>query len=256
MTERAETTSGAGKEEADVFLLAAGLGTRLRPLTDTVPKPLVRLGDKTLLERHLERIAASGFKEVIINLHHLGEQIKSFVQDGSRWGLRVSFSEEPLLLDTGGGIRNIEPLLKHQTLITINSDTVVGREFDLRELLHSHLLNPGKPLITMVLREDPNARSYGAIGINESGRVVAFLGEEFGLGRAVRELMFTGIQVLSSPVFAFMPQRGEVFSITRHTVRKILQAQGNIASVVYGGYWNDIGTPERLLEASKSLNAF
>jgi MurNAc alpha-1-phosphate uridylyltransferase len=105
------------------MILAAGRGERLRPLTDTVPKPLLTAGGQPLVFHHLEALARSGFREVVINIAHLGEQIRSAVGDGSRWGLNISYSQEPEgALETGGGIHRALPELGSTPFLVINAD--------------------------------------------------------------------------------------------------------------------------------------
>jgi NDP-sugar pyrophosphorylase family protein len=178
-----------------------------------------------------------------------------YVGDGSRWGLEVRCVHEPLILDTGGAVRNIEKFLEQEHLITVNSDILLGLDFSLRAALEAHTANQAKPTVTMVLRHDANALQYGEIGIDGAGRVVRFLGAEYGLGASSDSLMFLGIEVLSRGVFEFMPPAGEVFSITRQTLHKILGSKGVVASCIYDGFWSDIGTPERLAKASLSWEA-
>jgi mannose-1-phosphate guanylyltransferase len=245
------------KEEpqADVLLLCAGFGTRLRPLTESTPKPLLQVGGRALIDHNLRMIARSGFRRVFVNVHYLAEQIIEYVGDGSRWGLEAKCVYEPVILDTGGAVRNIEKFLEHEFLITVNSDVLLGLDFSLRAVLDAHISHHSQPMVTMVLRHDADARSYGEIGIDSAGRVVRFLGSEFGLGPSVDCLMFLGVEVLSRGAFAFMPPAGEVFSITRQTLQKIIELRGFIASWIYDGFWSDIGTPERLLKASKAWEA-
>ena len=238
---------------ADVLLLAAGFGKRLRPLTDSIPKPLVAVGGRPLIDRNLELIARSGLPKVFINLHYLGQKIRDYVDDGSRWGLEVVYSEEPILLDTGGAIKNIEPQLQQPQLITVNSDLLIGPDFSLNQPFAAHSSCAAQPLLTMVLRPDPAAEAYGSIGIDSSGRVVSFLGTDYGFGAEVQRLMFLGIMVINRKVIEqFMPDQG-IFSITRDTIRKILESGEHIHSMIYHGYWNDIGTPDRLNQASKDV---
>ena len=229
--------------DADVLILSAGFGARLRPLTDSLPKPLIEVAGKRLIERNLELIARAGAKEVFINLHYLKEKIRDFVGDGSTWGLHVRFVEEPVILDTGGAIKNIEPWLQHEQLVTINADVIVGPDFNISDVLRRHVQNPEHPLITMVLRSDSKAVEYGELGVDAGGRVVSFSGHTYRPGLWRRGLMFSGIQVISRKVLEHMPPRGEVFSITRKTIRDILENQGIIASYEYLGYWTDVGTP-------------
>ena len=132
--------------QADILLLSAGFGTRLRPLTESVPKPLIEVAGESLLSRNLALLSRQGCRRVIINLHYLGDKIKEFVADGSRWGLEVFYSEEPDILDTGGAIKKVAPLLEHQQLLTINSDILLGTELDLQSLLAGHRRFTAEPM--------------------------------------------------------------------------------------------------------------
>ncbi|HQH28238.1 MAG TPA: nucleotidyltransferase family protein [Oligoflexia bacterium] len=239
-------------DNADVLVLAAGFGNRLRPLTDHLPKPLIEVCGRTLLDRNLELLARNGLRRVIVNLHYRARQIREFVGDGSKWGLEVCFAEEPVILDTGGAIKNIEPLLRHDYLLTLNSDILIAPDFPLAGLLRTHVAHQGHPLVTMVLRHDSAAQDYGEIGIDQSGRVVRFLGHDYGPVQAVQSLMFLGIEVLSRELLKWMPEAGHAFSITRDIFPKVLRAEGFISSFIFDGFWADIGTSNRLREASKT----
>lgn len=238
---------------ADVFLLAAGFGTRLKPQTDTTPKPLLPVAGRPLIDWNLSLIARSGFPRVIINLHHLGDQIIAYVGDGSRWGLEVVYSKEDPILDTGGGIKNIEHLLRHEHLVTINSDILIGGDFSLRDFAQNHLARKEAALVHMLLRVDPKARNYGSLGTAEDGRVLSFLGKQYQPGVITEERMFTGIQILQRGVFAYMPPKGSVFSITRDTLVKVLVDEQRVDSTRYDGYWSDMGTPEQFSNLPKNL---
>lgn len=245
-------------KNCELLLLAAGFGTRLRPLTDSLPKPLIKVGGKTLIERHLELAAAAGFSRVFINLHHLGDQIRQFVGDGSRWGLSVEYSAEDPILDTGGAIKQIEHRLQEDLLITVNSDIIVGPDCDLRRFAAAQIENPQKPAATMVVRRDPEVKTYGAIGVLPGGEVASFVGSKFLRGQPgepVEDHIYTGIQVLTRRVFDYMPAAGIPFGITRQTYPLMLQAGERIWSVRFDGYWNDVGTPERLNRASNEITA-
>src|SRR5712675_455448 len=114
------------------MLLAAGRGERLRPLTERLPKPLVPAGGKTLLQWHLERLAAAGCREAVINVSHLGEQIAAFAGDGARWGLSIAWSREAEPLETAGGIANARALLGEAPFLLVNAD--IYCEFDFAAL--------------------------------------------------------------------------------------------------------------------------
>ncbi len=235
---------------ADIFLLAAGFGTRLRPLTDNKPKALVEVGGKPLINWHLERISQEGFSRVIINVHYLAEQIISHIGDGSNWGLEIVISEEDPILDTGGGIKKIEKFLQHQNLITINSDVFIGNDFSLNSLLSAHLQKED-PVATLLLREDPESEAYGEIGLDKQNKVVSFLGAK--ISEPAELFMYTGIQVLSRKVFTYMKEKKDIFSITRDIHIQMLQSGESMYGVNYSGYWNDCGTLERLNQVKEYL---
>ncbi len=112
------------------FILAAGRGERMRPLTDHTPKPLLPVGGKPLIAWHLERLAAAGFTEVVINHAHLGEKIEAALGDGSQWGLRIRYSPEPPgALETAGGIANALPLLGDEAFLVVNGDVYCDIDF-------------------------------------------------------------------------------------------------------------------------------
>lgn len=242
-------------KNAEVLLLAAGYGTRLRPLTCTVPKALVEIGGRTLLDYSLERIARAGLERVFINVFHLKGEIRRYLSTAPNWGLEIVIVEEEILLDTGGAIRNIEPMLESEFLLTLNVDALFGGDFDLGRVLKAHAENGLAPLATLVLRPDPAAEKYGELGLDTQGRVTFFLGRSFG-EICNRGLVYTGVQVLSRGIFSHMPPRGTVFSITKDTHLSILGSGEVICGVIYEGYWSDVGTPERLEQARLDAGLF
>lgn len=240
-------------QNADLLILAAGFGTRLGSITEQQPKALVAVGGKPLIVWNIELAAAAGFKRIFINLHYLGERIRSALGDGSRWGLCIEYSDEqPQILDTGGAIRNIEHLLAHDLLITMNCDALLGRDFSLSGLLGAHRQQP-EALATLVLRRDKRAEQFGALGVNPAGRIVSFLGKTYLRDTITEVLMYTGVQVVSRALIARMPPAGSIFSITRDTYPQLLSEGGYLSSLRYDGLWNDVGTPERLAEARAAV---
>lgn len=237
--------------QADVLLLAAGFGKRLGRVTESLPKPLVRVRGRSLIERHLEDLSRAGFSRVIINLHYLGDMIREHLGDGSRWGLEIVYSPEDPILDTGGAIKNVQHLLRESVLITVNSDTLIGNDFSYEALIAAHLAAPHLPLATLVLRRDPRATSFGEVGIDNENRISYFIDTDVpGTTTAQRGLLYTGIQAINPILLEKMPPAGTAFSITRDTYYAVLkEQQGALQGYLYGGYWSDVGTPERLLAA-------
>ena len=208
------------------MILAAGRGERLRPLTDTTPKPLLEVGGKPLIEYHLDRLAAAGFREVVINLSHLGEKIRETLGNGSAWGLNIRYSPEPPgALDTGGGIKQALPLLGDSPFAVINGD--VFSSYPLARLRaikcnHAHL----------VLVPNPSHNPNGDF-VLQGGYVT---------GNGQTRLTFSGISVYH-PRFFDSTSAGR-FSVVPmlNTAMASLQVTGEL----YKGVWHDIGTRERL----------
>jgi NDP-sugar pyrophosphorylase family protein len=232
------------------MLLAAGLGERLRPLTERVPKPLIPVGGRPMVHYMLDRLAAAGIREVHVNTHHLGTLVREALGDGSAWGLSLCYHPETVILGTGGGLKAAAaacPDLASGPFAMVNADVLA--DADLGALCARHAADA--PLATLLLRDDPEARHYGVIGTDAGDRIRRFLDAD--LGGTVRERMFTGIQVLSPGIFHYMPER-EVFPIT-DAYKAALLAGARLMGPAHSGYWADLGTPERLRAADADLGA-
>jgi len=236
--------------KGDVFLLAAGLGTRLRPLTDSTPKPLIEVNGKPLIVYHLERIKRDGFSRVMINLHYLPEKIRDFIGDGSEWDLSISYSFEPVLLDTGGGVKNIEPWLESENLLILNSDSLFDESFSISELLSSHLNKNGANERQMTLLVGPPSQEFTSLWRNDENKLVGFSGT-VSPHEGATPVSYLGAMVLSRSLLASMPERGVPFSLTSGVIPQLLARGEEVGVVNFNGYWSDIGTPERLISASK-----
>lgn len=250
-------------KDTEVLLLSAGLGKRLRPFTETKPKPLIEVCNRPLIEWNLRLLANSGFKKVFINLFYKGELIKDFVRDGSKWNLEVSYSEEKELLDTGGAIKKIAKELSGERLLTLNCDTLLDPNYNLNSLLNSHVNNPNKPLSTLLLREHERPRDYGVIVTDHYSRIIKFLDavlptfqQNIGDKTLYNHLVYVGVQVLSKELISSLSSSGDVFSITKDIYRTLIRDGKYLSSLLYNAYWSDVGTPERLVQASKEYRQF
>lgn len=237
----------------DVLLLAAGFGSRLRPLTEQIPKPMIEVAGRPLIHWNLEMLSRAGVRKVFINLHYLPKVIEDYVGDGSKWGLDIECVFEPEILDTGGAIKNLLSRFSHGNLLTVNSDILIEPGFLLREFVGAHLNNESRPLVSMLLRPDPDAERYGSLRIDDTGKICGFLGVDYACGNSVdlpsdELLMYTGIQLMSRRVFEFFPEN-DVFSITRTVYPRVLAQGGLMRGEVFRGYWCDVGTPDRLDKA-------
>jgi NDP-sugar pyrophosphorylase family protein len=224
------------------MILAAGKGTRLRPLTEAVPKPLLDVAGQPMIAFPLGLLRSAGIEEVVINLHHLGGQIRSRLGDGSAHGVRISYSEEDPILDTGGAIAAAREFLAGDTFAVLNADTVI--DLQLRDVIAFH--REQRALATMVLRPDPDAVRKDAIGIDAAQRLRCILGHPAGVepGGAAGRLMYAGVMVFEARVFDYLP-RG-VYSITRDVYPRLLDAGEPLYGYVHRGYWRVLDTPADL----------
>ncbi|HEX9271556.1 MAG TPA: nucleotidyltransferase family protein [Candidatus Binatia bacterium] len=237
------------------MVLAAGQGTRLHPLTEHTPKALVPVAGRPMIEYSLLLLKRYGIRDIIINLHHLGDQIESYLGDGKQWGLQITYSKEPELLDTGGGLLKAKSFLQAGTFIVINTDVLI--DLSLSDLLAFHEKN--RAVATLVLRPDPLADQFGSMEIDGDGRIRRFLRTWIATELSVptTELMFTGVQVLEPRVFDYMVPDDTLrkFSTTKDTYPRMLLHQERLFGFRFGGFWQDVGTTSRIKEAEDSLAA-
>jgi len=234
------------------MVLAAGQGTRLRPVTDRMPKALVPVAGRPMIEFALLLLRRYGVREIVINLHHFGAQVEDHLGDGRRFDVNIRYSHETELLETGGGLLKAKPYLQDGTFIVINTDALI--DVDLAAVLNHHRQN--QAAVTLVLRPDADADRYGSIDIGSDCRVCRFLEHRYK-GRpigAIRKLMFTGLQILEPRVFDYMDGEGlKKFSTTRETYPRMLDAGERIFGYCFEGFWQDLGTVERIAEAEEKL---
>jgi MurNAc alpha-1-phosphate uridylyltransferase len=213
------------------MILAAGRGERLRPLTDTIPKPLLEVGGQSLIEHHLEKLARAGFREVVINLAHQGDMIRDKLGSGSNWGLNIHYSPEPPgALDTGGGIGQALPLLGESPFAVINAD--VFSQYPLARLRaikcsHAHLLLIPNPA------HNPNG-DFSLQGGHVSSKKQA--------PDEIHPYTFSGISVYHPRFFDSAP--GGRYSVVPMLIAAMTSKQ--VTGEVFRGDWHDIGTLERL----------
>lgn len=237
------------------MVLAAGQGTRLHPLTEQTPKALVPVAGRPMIEYSLLLLKRYGIHDIMINLHHLGDQIESYLGDGKQWGLQITYSREPELLDTGGGLLKAKPFLQDSTFIVINTDVLI--DLSLSDLLAFH--GKTRAAATLVLRPDPLADQYGSMEIDGDGRIWRFLQTRIAtqISAPTTKVMFTGVQVLEPRVFDYMPPDPALrkFSTTKDTYPRMLLSQEKLFGFRFHGFWQDVGTAERIKEAEECLAA-
>jgi len=234
------------------MVLAAGKGTRLRPLTDTVPKPLVEVAGRPMVAYPLEVLRQAGIEEVVINLHHLGGQIRTALGDGQAYGLRIIYSEEDPILDTGGAIAAAREYLAGDTFVVLNADTFI--DVRLQEVIEFHRRHDA--LATMVVRADPDATRKDDIRIDADGRMRRILGHSHpasSAASALPRLFYAGIQVFAPRVFDFLP--AGVYSITRDVYPRLLAADEPLYGYLHTGYWRILDTPGDLAAGRREIAA-
>jgi len=230
------------------MVLAAGRGTRLAPLTNTTPKPLLPVADRPLLEHILDFLRAGGIREVVINLHHLGRRIEEHVGDGHRFGLRVQYSWEDPILDTGGGIKRAEPLLAGEPFVVVNGDSLL--ELRLADVLAFH--RERRALATMAVRQDPDAARYGLIELDAGDRVRRVVGLPPNVVGEFRGFMFPGLHVFEPEIFRWM-EPDAPYSVVRVTYVKLLTAGAPVYGFLTPARWVNIDTPAALAAADLTL---
>ena len=230
------------------MILAAGYGTRLWPLTIDRAKPAIPFMGRPLVGYVAEYLARYGFEDVVVNLHHRPESVREALGDGSRFGARFHYVEEPVILGTGGAIDNARALLEGDAFVVINGK--LATDIDLTAALETHRRE--RALATLVLKPNPTRERYSVV--NTRGGLVTGFGSYPTSDNAGEDapLMFTGIQVLDPRIFEFIP-RG-VFS---HTVTDVyvpaIKRGERIAAHVADGYWHELSTVRRYLDTSVEL---
>lgn len=221
------------------MILAAGFGTRLWPLTEDRTKPAVPFLNTPLVAYAVEYVVKYGARDVIVNLHHRPESVRAALGDGSRYGARVTYSVEPEILGSGGGLDKVRGELDGDDFVVVNGKIVT--DIDLGAAIAEH--RERGAIATLVLLENPKRERFTDVRVGADGRILEFAGYPEPDGERV-PLMFTGIQVLSPRIFEYVP-RG-VFSHTTSVAFPAAMAAGELVlGHVTAGRWRELSTLER-----------
>jgi len=238
-----------------VMILAAGFGTRLKPITNNIPKALVKLGSTTLLEICIKKLKAQGISDIIVNVHHFAEQIKNFLAENNNFGLNISISDETeKLLDTGGGLKKAawffddgKPFLLHNVDVISN--------INLKAFLNIHIIS--KAIVTLAVRK------------RKSSRYLLFNSEDILRGwknvktkeivssedvKSLKEYAFSGIHIIDQKIFSLMPD-DKIFSMI-DLYLEIMKSKNIYGYVNNDSFWMDVGNPESLKIAEENLKKF
>jgi NDP-sugar pyrophosphorylase family protein len=218
------------------MLLAAGLGTRLQPLTDLRPKPIVPVANRPLGAFAMEHLARSGVRSIVANTHPQPELVESTLKAACPHGVELRFSREETLLGTGGGLRKAQLSFDDPgaPAAVMNGDTLFAP--DLRHAHAEHLARGA--VATMILRRTTDPERFGAIGVDEEGWVRSLLGAPSD-GRVREALMFTGVQILAPEAFVAMPESG---CVIRSAYRTWVDSGAPVLGVIDESPWADLGT--------------
>jgi len=218
----------------DAMILAAGRGERLKPITDSIPKPLIRIGKRSLIEHHIVKLKAHGFDRLVINISHLGNQIEQTLGDGRKYGIEIIYSREPREpLETGGGIRQALQYINTEILLVVNGDIFTDFEFRKIEIdqgTNAHL----------VMVENPDHNIKGDFRLEKSQVELIESGN-------AHSFTFAGIGYYRRTLFEVQP-------LGRYPLLPLLKSEiqkNRVSGEVYRGLWVDVGTKERLQQARK-----
>lgn len=236
------------------MIFAAGLGTRMRPLTDHQPKALVQVGGIPLLEIAIRRLKYFGCREIIVNIHYLGEQILDFLEKKANFGIRIEISDErEQLLDTGGGLKKASWFFEQEPFLALNVDILSSIDF--AALYATHLRQ--RPMATLAVRKRNSSRQ---LLFDHDKQLCGWRNSETGARKLVRAapevqgLSFSGIHVIDPDLFQFFPTDEPVFSII--DVYLAAAQHGRILAYPHDAdLWLDVGKPEQLPKAEAMLSA-
>jgi MurNAc alpha-1-phosphate uridylyltransferase len=229
------------------LIFAAGLGERMRPLTDRTPKPLLDVGGKRLIEWHLEKLAALGVRDVVVNTSWLADQFPATLGDGARWSLRIAYSYEgDVPLETGGGMLNALPLLGEAPFLLVNGDVWTDVDF-------ARLPREPRGLAHLVMVDRPPQATHGDFALDADGCVRADGDHRLtysGIGVYRPQLLDCWREAILEPAFANGKPKFPLAPILRAHM-----ANGGIRGEHHRGKWTDVGTPERLARLDAELRS-
>jgi len=222
----------------NALLLAGGLGTRLRPLTETLPKPMAPVVNRPWLEHLVERLRDQGIRDIVIAVKHHPDKIRNHFGSGKKWGVNIRYAVEKTLLGTAGAIRNAEPFLDDRFAV-FNADIV--HDVNIASLVRFHETHGG--LVTIGLTEVEDPSHYGAVEQDGEGRILRFV-EKPKKEEAPSRRINAGIYVMEKRALAYIPTEREV-SIERETFPLLIREGAGVYGTLIPGFWMDMGTRER-----------
>ncbi|RTZ44740.1 nucleotidyltransferase family protein [Candidimonas sp. SYP-B2681] len=226
------------------MILAAGRGERMRPLTDSIPKPLLEAGGRPLIVWHIERLVKAGITELIINHAWLGEQIEQMLGNGSQYGAHITYSREVRPLETAGGIAKALPFFRGEPFLVINAD--IWCDWNPAQAM-SIAANLAESMAWLLLVDNPPQHSQGDFQLNGCGLVA-----DKALDTSPATLTFSGIGIYSPKLFEGIAdnQAAPLAPLLRRAINR-----QKVRGTHYTGRWVDVGTPQRLADLNRALSA-
>jgi mannose-1-phosphate guanylyltransferase/phosphomannomutase len=225
------------------MILAAGVGSRLHPLTRTLPKPLVPIVNRPVMEHIIALLRRHGFTDIIVNVYHLADQITDYFGDGSRFGVKITYSPEDRLWGDAGSVKRCEDFFGHETFLVVGGDDLA--DIDLTRFLEHHKRKKALASIALSLVDDP--AEYGIVLVNEEGRITRFMEKPRG------EVIFsntanTGIYLFEPEALELIP-RGAFYLFGKTFFPLMLEQKRPIYGYLTAGYWMDVGNLSMYLQA-------
>lgn len=219
------------------MVLAAGLGTRLRPLTDLISKPMAPIVNRPVMEHIIKLLAKHGFTDIVCNLHYFPDEIKNHFRDGSKWGVNIVYSFEEELLGTAGGVKKVEDFFQGQTFLVISGDALTDINLSRAYDLHKEK----KGVATLVLAEVEDTSQFGVVLLDDEKRIRGFQEKPLS-GEAKSNLANSGIYFFEPDIFKYMPPRGQFYDFGKNLFPDLLEKNIPYYGYKHSKYWNDVGS--------------
>ena len=219
------------------MVLAAGLGTRLRPLTDLISKPMAPIVNRPVMEHIIKLLAKHGFTDIVCNLHYFPDEIKNHFRDGSKWGVNIVYSFEEELLGTAGGVKKVEDFFQGQTFLVISGDALTDINLSRAHDFHKEK----KGVTTLVLAEVEDTSQFGVVLLDDEKRIRGFQEKPLS-GEAKSNLANSGIYFFEPDIFKYMPPRGQFYDFGKNLFPDLLEKDIPYYGYKHSRYWNDVGS--------------
>ncbi|MBN1298655.1 MAG: NDP-sugar synthase [Actinobacteria bacterium] len=222
-------------DKQKAMVLAAGLGTRLRPLTDLISKPMAPIVNKPVMEHIIELLKKHGYSDIVCNLHYYPEAIKNHFGEGQKWGLNIVYSFEESLMGTAGGVKNVEGFFENSTFLVISGDALT--DIDLSAVLAYHRQKGG--IATLVLTEVEEPSQFGVVIADKELKITGFQEKPLP-GEEKSNLANSGIYIFEADIFKYIPEK-TFYDFGKNVFPDLLEKQIPYYGFIHNQYWNDVG---------------